>query len=113
MLFGQKVINGIFLAIRRAGVDTVIPQSSWNVNLLVGTGPSGEILNLAKDNIFQFLYSWYGYGVIEFRVVLPNPITLAQEVITVHRYYTTGHTSLTDPNLPLRAEILITVRQLH
>ena len=105
MLFGQDVPNGIFVAIRRAGVDTVIPQSSWNVDPLNGTGPSGENLNLAKGNIFQIVYTWYGYGVIEFKVVLPNPTTLAQEVITVHRYSPTGQTNLADPNLPLRAEI--------
>ena len=105
MLFGQNVTNGIFVAIRRAGVDTVIPQSSWNVDPLNGTGPSGETLNLANGNIFQIVYTWYGYGVIEFRVVLPNPTTLAQEVITVHRFSPTGQTSLADPNLPLRAEI--------
>ena len=105
MLFGQDVTNGIFVAIRRAGVDTVIPQSLWNVDPLNGTGPSGETLNLAKGNIFQVVYTWYGYGVIEFRVVLPNPTTLAQEVITVHRYSPTGQTNLADPNLPLRAEI--------
>ena len=36
---------------------------------------------------------------------IPNPTTLAQEVITVHRFSPTGQTSLADPNLPLRAEI--------
>ncbi len=94
-----------FVAIRRAGVDTVIPQASWNVDPLDGTGPSGATLDLSKGNIFQMDFTWYGYGVIEFRVVIPDPTTLAQEVITVNRYSTSGETSLADPNLPLRAEI--------
>ena len=71
LFFGQNVANGIFVAIRRAGVDTIIPQSSWNVDPLDGTGPSGATLNLAKGNIFQIVFTWYGYGVIEFRVVHP------------------------------------------
>ncbi|MEK4274468.1 hypothetical protein [Paenibacillus sp. FSL R7-0026] len=105
LFFGQSVVNGIFVAIRRASVDTIIPQTSWNVDKLDGTGPSGATLNLSKGNIFQIVFTWYGYGVIEFRVVIPDPATLAQEVITVHRFSPNGQTSLADPNLPLRAEI--------
>jgi len=102
--FGSTSTN-IFVAIRRGGVDTVINQSSWNVDHLDGTGPSGETLSLSKGNIYQNVFTWYGYGVIEFRVVLPNPTTLAQQVITVHRYTPAGQTSIIDPNQPLRAEI--------
>ena len=105
LFFGQSVVNGIFVAIRRASVDTIIPQTSWNVDKLDGTGPSGAMLSLSKGNIFQIVFTWYGYGVIEFRVVIPDPATLAQEVITVHRFSPNGQTSLADPNLPLRAEI--------
>lgn len=105
LFFGQSVANGIFIAVRRAGFDTIIPQASWNVDTLDGTGPSGATLSLAKGNIFQILFTWYGYGVIEFRVVIPDPTTLAQEVITVQRFSPSGQTSLADPNLPLRAEI--------
>ncbi|MEK4526979.1 hypothetical protein NST38_16340 [Paenibacillus sp. FSL H8-0104] len=105
LFFGQSVANGIFVAIRRASVDTIIPQTSWNVDKLDGTGPSGATLSLSKGNIFQIVFTWYGYGVIEFRVVIPDPTTLAQEVIIVHRFSPNGQTSLADPNLPLRAEI--------
>ena len=94
-----------FVTIRRAGVDTVINQSAWNVDKLDGTGPSGATLTLSKGNIFQVVFTWYGYGVIEFRVVIPDPTTLAQEVIIVNRFSPTGQTSFVDPNLPLRAEI--------
>jgi len=103
-LFGATSTN-IFVAVRRGGVDTVINQSAWNVDKLDGTGPSGVTLNLSKGNIFQIVFTWYGYGVIEFRVVVPDPTTLAQEVITVNRYSPTGQTSFIDPNQPLRAEI--------
>ena len=102
--FGATSTNN-FVAIRRGGVDTVINQSSWNVDKLDGTGPSGVTLTLSKGNIFQIVFTWYGYGVIEFRVVVPDPTTLAQEVITVNRFSPTGQTSFIDPNQPLRAEI--------
>ncbi|WP_371017507.1 hypothetical protein [Pseudalkalibacillus sp. JSM 102089] len=102
--FGRNATD-TFVAVRRGGVDTVINQSSWNVDPLDGSGPSGATLSLSKGNIFQIFFTWYGYGVIEFRVVLPDPTTLAQEVITVHRYSPTGETSFVDPNLPLRAQV--------
>ncbi|WP_405169736.1 hypothetical protein MHI12_16245 [Paenibacillus sp. FSL H8-0280] len=102
--FGVNSTN-VFVVIRRGGSDTTFPQSSWNVDRLDGTGPSGVTLSLSKGNIFQIVFTWYGYGVIEFRVVIPNPATLAQEVFTVHRFSPTGQTSFIDPNLPLRAQI--------
>ncbi|MEO2212575.1 hypothetical protein ABGV40_17160 [Paenibacillus amylolyticus] len=95
----------VFVTVRRAGVDTTVPQSLWNVDPLNGTGPSGATLNLSKGNIYQIVLTWYGYGVIEFRVVIPDPVTLAQEVVTVHRFSPTGQTSFVDPNLPLRAQV--------
>ena len=102
--FGVSSTN-IFVAIRRGGIDTVINQSAWNVDPLDGSGPSGETLDLSKGNIYQIVFTWYGYGVIEFRVVLPNPTTGAQEVVTVERYSPSGQTSIIDPNQPLRAEV--------
>lgn len=104
VFFGATSTNN-FVAIRRGGVDTVINQSAWNVDKLDGTGPSGATLTLSKGNIFQIVFTWYGYGVIEFRVVIPDPTTLAQEVITVNRFSPTGQTSFIDPNQPLRAQI--------
>ncbi|HBV85228.1 MAG TPA: hypothetical protein DEF42_00830 [Desulfosporosinus sp.] len=68
---------------------------------LDGTGPSGATLSLAEGNIYEVVFTWYGYGIIEFRVVLPDPTTLAQEVITVHRFSPTGETSEKSLRLPL------------
>jgi hypothetical protein len=103
--FGQSVADGIFVAIRRAGTETIIPQTSWNVDPLDGTGPSGITLDLALGSIFQVTFSWYGYGVIEFNVVIQNLATLAQDVVTVNRYRPANQTSFADPNLPIRAQI--------
>lgn len=97
--------SGFYVGIRRAGTDTIIPQASWNVDTLNGSGPSNEVLDLTEGFIFQIVFTWYGYGIVEFRVVVSDPVTLAQQVITVHRYDPAGQTSFTDPNLPLRAEV--------
>lgn len=104
--YGQNVTDGIFVAIRRSGTDTIITQTSWNVDPLDGSGPSGLTLDLSLGNIFQINFTWYGYGIIEFNIVIQNPSNLAQEVITVHRYRPANETSFADPNLPLRAQIV-------
>lgn len=100
--FGKDATN-LYVAVRRSGTDTTINQSAWNADKLDGSGPSGITIDLTKGNIFQIVYTWYGYGTIEFRVVIQNENNV-QTVITVHRYRPQGETSVADPNLPIRAE---------
>ena len=45
-------------------VETRIPQSSWNVDKLDGTGPSGLTLDLTKMQMWFVDYAWYGAGTI-------------------------------------------------
>ena len=44
--------------------DLRIPQSSWNLDRMDGTGPSGYNLDLSKMQMFYMDYSWYGAGFI-------------------------------------------------
>lgn len=104
--FGQSVADGVFICIRRSGVDTIIQQNNWNIDRLDGSGESGITLDLAQGNIFLITFTWYGYGVIQFDIVVQNPINSAQKIVTVHRFKPSNQTSLTDPNLPLRAQIV-------
>ncbi|TYS67654.1 hypothetical protein FZC76_13850 [Sutcliffiella horikoshii] len=97
--------SGIFLGYRRNGIDTVVPQASWNIDPANGAGPSGISLNLSNGNIYQIVFSWYGYGVIEWQIVAQNPVDLSQQIITVHRVKPISQTSFTDPNLPLRGQV--------
>jgi hypothetical protein len=98
--------TGIFIEIRRAGVQvTKVYQDSWNTDPLDGTGASGLSLDTSYGNIYQIIYTWYGYGTIEFRIVRANEYNF-QEVIVVHRYRPTVTTSFSDPNLPIRAQVL-------
>ena len=41
-----------------------IPQSSWNLDKMDGTGPSGYVLDPTKMQMFYIDYSWYGAGFI-------------------------------------------------
>ena len=49
-------------------VDTVIPQSSFNIDKLDGTGPSGYTIDLARMQMFYLDYTWYGAGAVRWGV---------------------------------------------
>ena len=57
-----------------------IAQSSFNIDKLDGTGPSGYNIDLSKMQMFYIDYSWYGAGFIRFGVRGPNG-----DVIYAHR----------------------------
>ena len=44
--------------------DFKFPQSTWNIDKMDGTGPSGYNLDLSKMQMFYIDYSWYGAGFI-------------------------------------------------
>ena len=59
------------IVLTRQGVpptDVWIPQTSWNVDTLQGSGPSGMILNPTKLNVFQIRYKWLGAGAVSFMI---------------------------------------------
>jgi len=49
-------------------VDTKIPQSSFNIDKLDGTGPSGYNIDLSKMQMWYIDYSWYGAGFIRWGI---------------------------------------------
>ena len=100
--FGEDA-TGVYVYTRRNGTQTKVYQSSWNVDVLDGTGRSGVTLDTTDGTIFQMHFAWYGYGVIEFQVVDQRTTSLPSETLTVHRFRPVGATSVQTPNLPIRA----------
>lgn len=49
-------------------VDTRTPQSSFNIDKLDGTGPSGYNIDLTKMQMWFIDYAWYGAGTVRFGV---------------------------------------------
>lgn len=47
-------------------VNTTIAQSSWNVDKMDGTGPSGVTLDVTKGNIYEAALQWLGVGNVQF-----------------------------------------------
>jgi hypothetical protein len=48
--------------------ETRIPQSSFNIDKLDGTGPSGFIFDAGKMQMMGIQYTWYGAGFIDYMV---------------------------------------------
>ena len=57
-------LSGLNSAIVSKTVDLKVAQSSFNMDKLDGTGPSGVVLDLSKMQMFYIDYSWYGAGTI-------------------------------------------------
>lgn len=67
--------NGAVFGVNRRynGVDNWIPQTSWNVDKMDGTGSSGMTLIPAFGNVYKIQYQWLGWGIINF--FIENPAT--------------------------------------
>lgn len=57
---------------RRAGTDTYINQSNWNVDPMNGSGPTGLTINPQTGNVYIIQVQWLGFGSIRFSVEIPT-----------------------------------------
>jgi hypothetical protein len=112
-LFDAK--NGIFLQrdgttlsiVRRtyvsgSAVDTVVDQSSWNVDKLDGSGVSGVTLDTTKAQILMIDLEWLGVGQVRCFIVIDGV------PVWFHSFKNANNLTsvyLANPNLPLRWEI--------
>ena len=83
--------------------ETRVPQSSWNVDRLDGTGPSGSVIDVSKRQIFVFELEWLGVGTATIGFFLRRKFWIS------HVFY---HANLDDvrpyisrPTLPVRYEL--------
>lgn len=51
---------------------TFIAQTSWNVDKMNGTGPSGMTLDPTKGNVYRIQYQYLGFGDINFYIENAN-----------------------------------------
>jgi hypothetical protein len=66
--------NGTAFGVVRVqnGTQYHYPQTSWSVDQMDGSGPSGMTLDKTKLNLFQITSQWLGAGNIRFYVEDPN-----------------------------------------
>lgn len=86
-------------------VDNAVNQSSWNIDPLDGSGPSGITLDLTKTQILIFDFEWLGVGSVRMGFVIDGVVHYA------HKFnHANIETSvyLRSPLLPIRYEIQAT-----
>ena len=107
--------NGVFLQQTSAGnslvlrsstsgspSDIPVAQSSWNVDPMDGTGPSGRILDLSKSQILYIDLEWLGVGRVRCGFLIDG------KLYYVHSFYTANVTPsvyTATAALPVRWEI--------
>lgn len=97
--------TGMFVARLNNGTESKTYQSAWNVDPLDGSGPSGLTLSVTAGQIYHIDFTWYGYGIIEFAVIMRTEAAGQQQVLA-HRIAADGSTSIRNPNLPITVEAL-------
>lgn len=83
-------------------VNTRVAQSSWNIDKMDGTGPSGLILDATKAQIFFADIEWLGLGTVRTGFVINGTFV---PVHSFHHANIISTTYITTASLPLRYEI--------
>jgi hypothetical protein len=83
-------------------VNTPVAQSSWNVDPMNGTGPSGITLNLTKAQILFMDLEWLGVGTVRIGFVINGNFYVCHKF---HHANIIASTYITTASLPLRYEI--------
>lgn len=84
-------------------VDNRIAQSSFNQDVMDGSGASGMTLDFSKKNIFIIDFQWLGAGRVRFGIFTPHG-----EIVYFHEIRNANTLTvpyMTTPNLPMRSEI--------
>jgi hypothetical protein len=82
--------------------ESVIDQSSWNVDKMNGTGPSGITLDIAKAQILFMDIEWLGLGTVRMGFVIDGNFHVCHKF---HHANLITSTYITTASLPIRYEI--------
>jgi hypothetical protein len=83
-------------------VNTAVAQSSWNVDKMNGSGPSGVTLDLTKSQILFMDLEWLGVGTVRMGFVINGNFYVCHKF---HHANIIATTYITTASLPLRYEI--------
>ena len=83
-------------------VNTPVVQSSWNIDKMDGTGPSGITLDLTKAQILFMDLEWLGVGTVRIGFVINGNFYVCHKF---HHANIIATTYITTASLPLRYEI--------
>lgn len=87
-------------------VDNIVYQSSWNIDKMDGTGPSGITLDNTKTNIYFIDFQWLGVGSVRFAVDIGGVLYYVHQMD--HANTTLTQVYMKSAWLPIRYEIVNT-----
>lgn len=99
---GSSVGIGLRTYVSGSAVDTVVPQSQWNLDKFDGSGPGGKVLDLSKVQILVIDLQWLGVGRVRVGFQLDGQMLYAHQFLAAN-VITTVY--MTTANLPIRYEI--------
>lgn len=85
-----------------SAVDTNVVQTSWNIDKMNGTGPSGITIAPADVQIFIIDYQWLGVGRIRYGFDINGVIYYCHQITPANNQ---ALVSIQTPNNPIRYEI--------
>lgn len=88
-----------------AAVDTFVAQSSWNIDVMDGTGPSGVTIDPTKMQIYIIDFQWLGVGRVRFSVDIDGVQYIVHEVNNAN---SATVVYMKTPTLPVRYEVINT-----
>lgn len=108
-LFFQQTSSNLSVVTRTnssgSPVDTVVNQSSWNIDKLDGTGASGINLDTSKHNLYVIDFLWHGAGRIRYGIFYNGKIVYCHQISGAN---VTATPYMRTPTLPLRVELVNT-----
>ena len=101
-IFFSSINGAVYVNIMKNGSNTAVIQSSWNIDKMNGSGPSGVTLDFTKVQIFVIDFEWLGVGRVRFGFNIDGVTHYCHQI--VHANLITSTYTKT-PNLPVRYEI--------
>lgn len=111
--------NGLFLEARGTTVgvvlrsstsgtvsDTFVPQSSWNLDKMDGTGESGITVDWTNQQILSIDMQWLGAGRVRYGLVIDGKTYHVHEILNANEHDIFPY--MNNPTLPIRYEVVNT-----
>lgn len=86
-------------------VDNRVVQSSWNVDVMDGSGPSGITVDWSKQQIFCIDFEWLGVGRVRMSLIIGGVTYPVHEFLNAN---VLAVVYMSTPNLPLRFQMITT-----
>lgn len=95
---------GCSICLRNNEVTTTTKYTSWNIDPMDGTGPSGLALDYTKAQLFVMDMEWLGIGRIRFGFYAFGKITYCHQILNINTLGAGPYTA--NINLPIRYELV-------